>query len=132
MGREKFREGRLLMEQTYHRRLIQASDRAVRDGRGRRDAERLTGETSFPKKIAAPQNRYHCFLAFGRQGGDFDLALLKEEQRIGGVALREDDVPLRKFQRAPPVPDAGQERFRIERAVDLRCHPALLACSSCT
>ena len=48
------------------------------------------------------------------ENGDFDLALLDIEDCVSRIALREDDLFLRKDDNFPALADGGQEFSRIE------------------
>jgi hypothetical protein len=78
----------------------------------------LPGKTSFAKKLVRSENCNDRFLALLGNDGDFRLAFLDVEDRVGGIALRENDLVLAEPVNAAPLADLGEKGFRIE------CRPA--------
>ena len=73
---EAVREAMLLMEQPDHRPLLDDQD-GGRHRRGRRpDPNRLTGQGSFPEKVAGAQHRDNRLFAGTGQHRELDPALL--------------------------------------------------------
>ena len=94
--------------------FFQSHDDGVRHRHGRCYPPRLPGQTSFSEEIVRTQNCDDGFLASLRNDRDLYLAGLKEEDRIGGVSLGEDDLRFRLRMNAPAIADLGEKRFRIE------------------
>ena len=61
-----------------------------------------------------PEEFVPGFLASLRNDRNLYLAGLKEEDRIGGISLGEDDLRFRVRMNAPAIADLGEKRFRIE------------------
>jgi hypothetical protein len=74
----------------------------------------LSGQTSFSEELVCTQNCNDGFLASLRNDRDLYLAILEEEDRIGGISLGEDDLRFRVRMDAPALADLGEKRFRIE------------------
>ena len=67
--------------------------------------KRLTGQTSFAKKLTGPQDCDDSFFALFRYNGDLDLALLNVKDRVGSVPLSEDRLRLLVSNDGFPGPD---------------------------
>src|SRR3954453_21278816 len=117
------------MENADHRRLLQTGDRGIGYRGDGRNAQRLPGEASLAEEVPRTENGHHGFLTVTGERGDFDLSFLNVEERIGSIALREDDFPLLRFRDASALADAGEKCLWIEVAVRTRRHGALLAVS---
>src|SRR5436190_1381909 len=81
------------MEHVNHSRFFETRDHALRGGDSRCHAQRLAGKTSLAKEITGAQHGEDRFLPLLGQDLQLDPALLDVEDRIGGVSLREDDLP---------------------------------------
>ena len=82
-------EARLIVQHPDHFRLLQAHRHAVGHRSGRGHARRLAGKASLADEIAPRQKRDHRLFALVGNNGEFQLALLDLENRVGRVALRE-------------------------------------------
>ena len=93
MRDEHLGERRLVMEHADDRRLLQPHDRRIRVIAATVAMRRACpARQPSPKNSSGSQDRDDRFLALLGDDGDLDLALLDVEDRIGGIALREDDL----------------------------------------
>jgi hypothetical protein len=118
MGNEHLGKRRLAMDHIDDGCPFQPHDDGVRHGRDRRDALRLPGQTSLAEEFIRSEKRDDRFLALLGNDGDLRLAFLDIEDRVGGIALREDDLVLAEPINAAALADLGEKGFRIE------CWPA--------
>ncbi len=123
VGEEKFREIMLFMEHAGHQRLIDPYKAAIGDGRGRSNAQWLSGEASFAEKVAAIENGYDRLFALPGGYRNSDLASPDVKDRIRPVSLSEDTAvsPVFEVQRLA-AGDFSQKRFPISSPAFLVCH----------
>jgi hypothetical protein len=117
IGHEQRRKRRLGVEHPKHGGLLNAHQRAVGECRGRRHAQRLTGQTALPKKSLGLKERDHRFLALRRDDGELHLPVLDIEHRVGSLALLKDRVLLLAGHDRSSSADFGEKRLRIERVL---------------
>src|SRR5208283_3151251 len=103
MRYEQLGERWFLTDHAENRRFFQPHDDGFHDRRGRCYPVPLSGQTSFSEEIVRTQNCDDGFLASLRNDRDLYLAGLKEEDRIGGISLGEDDLRFRVRMNAPAL-----------------------------
>ena len=81
-----------------------------------------------PKKSPGPMIASTASLPFSEVTVILALPLLQIIDRVGGVALREDDVIGAKLHVRPAGADSGQKFLGIERESFLRCHSFADSC----
>jgi len=114
IGEKLLREFGFVVEQVDHDLSIDANDGALLQGTGTGHAQRLTGETAFPKETAFVEDSHDCLFAGGRYDGKFYLSALDEEDGIGWVALGEDSFVAQVGAPGFAGGDFGEEMAGIE------------------
>jgi hypothetical protein len=76
--------------------------------------EWLAGKASLAKKIAGLQHRNHAFLALLRDDRQPHFASLDIEDRVGGIALPEDDPTFLVADGGATGPERGEHRTSVE------------------
>src|ERR1051326_1617049 len=117
---------RLLMEYTNDGSLLQPHGLAFRHRRDGRHTQRLPCQASFAKEFASSKDRDDRFFSLLGNDGYFYPALLDVENRVGGFALRKDDLTVLVFRYGPADIYSGQEHIGLEGGVYL----ALFHCRS--
>ena len=74
----------------------------------------MTVHATFAEELAGLQNPDDGFLAPFGLDGEFDLAFLEIEYRIGDVALLEDVLVLEVSRNRFALSDLGEKRFWIK------------------
>src|ERR1700722_6087867 len=82
-------------------------------------------QTSFAKKVAGSQNGDYGFLSLLGNHGELELAFLNIENRVRGVALRENDLILLIFPYRLSLTDFAEKFLGIKRELALLCHEDL-------
>ena len=114
MGDEHLGKCRLAMDDVDDGRFFQPHDDAVRHRPDRRDALRLTGQASLAEEFIRSENGDDRFLALLGNDGDLRLAFLDVEDRVGGIALRENDLVLAEPINAAALADLGEKGLWVE------------------
>jgi len=112
---------RLTLEDRHHGCFRYRSDQAFFHRGSRRDAHRLAIKTTLAEELIGFDNSDNRFLALIGYDDDFDLAFLKIEDRIRGIALGEYGLILSVLRYRFPGPYLGEKHFGIEPA--LCCFP---------
>ena len=120
IGNEKLGEFRLCANGREHGALRDGSDQAVFHRVAGDGPQLHPFKTPFAEELPFAENPDDGFLAVLGQNRDLDLALLDEEDRVGGLTLAEDllvfGISLDGLARA----GLGQKKQGVERVVDLR------------
>ena len=89
----------------------------------------MTVEATFAEELPGRQNSDDRFLPLFGKDGEFDPAFLNVENRVGGFALRKNDLVFLEFRYCFPLPYFGEKYFGIERGLWLSSswrHPFFL------
>src|SRR5688572_9247893 len=114
VGDEELGELRLPVEEGHHGFLADAEDgaRLYRVGGGH--AEGLTGQATLTEEVARLQYGDDRLFPMRGQDGQFHLAAQEIEDRVRGVALRENGLPGAVVPDRLPAPQLGEEDPGIE------------------
>jgi hypothetical protein len=126
VNNESLSEGRALMQDLGHHRLLDPQQGDIRDGRGARDPTRLAGETSLPKEVTDPEQADDRRFPAMRHHRQLDAARLNEEHRIGGGSLREDALAFAALHEGSPRADLREEHLHVKTGRALSCHDTSL------
>src|ERR1041384_4588614 len=109
MGDEHLGKGRLTMNHIDDRGLLQSHYDTIRHGCDGGDALQLPRKASFAEESTRSENRNDRFLALLGNDGHLRLAFLHVEDRVGGIALGENDLVLVEPLDAAALSDFGDE-----------------------
>ena len=110
------------MEDFHHVFLGDLHHRAIDHCGCGEQAKGLPYKAALAEEIALVQNAYRGFLAGLRHNGESYLSFLYIKNSVGGVALNEDRLLLRKSSDLSTAVDGRKECIRIEFAEFLRLH----------
>jgi hypothetical protein len=114
------------MQRGNHCCFSDARNQALIDRRSRCDAQRMTVQTSFAKKVVRFQNTYDCFLATLGNDGELDLAPLDVKNRVRLATLRKNNLVLLILGYGFPIAHFGEKCFRLECGLPTLLHEEVL------
>src|SRR5579862_1774237 len=114
VGDEQLGKGRLGVNCVDDFSLWESRDRTFRMLAYVRHTQKLPRETSFPEKIAGPENRDNGFFALPGKDGDLGFSPLDIENCIGGIALPIDKLIFPVFGNGSSTVDFREEDFGIK------------------
>src|ERR1700724_4825076 len=83
-------------------------------------------QAPFAKKVAGSEHCDHRFLALVGNDGEFDLAFLDVENRVGDLSLRKDNLILSIFGYRFSFAHLGEKYFGIKRGLNSLPHKGSL------
>ena len=107
-------EQRLLLNNADHRGFLDPRDRALRNGRGRRQPQRLPDQASLSEKVPRSEHSDDGLFSLPGSHQNLDLAALDVKNRIGRLALRKDNRVLFIMRNGSIAIEGGEKHLRVE------------------